>query len=217
MTALHSILKVKKGTTKDLIYHELHRCTIIAKIHDRQYNFFQKIKRLTYDDAIVKIMIDELADAEMLAYYENLRENNGIREIEERRERILSSQNSMCKYYCDMGFINRCEIYTSMLSDYYRTIISRWRLSNHQLNIETGRYKKPKTPHQERLCSLCEVLEDEHHVTFVCPRYNEHRVKYELLTANDDIKRFLNPQYNSMKETACFLYEIEGSRQELKL
>ena len=55
-------------------------------------------------------MIDELADAEMLAYYENLRDKNGIREIEDRTEWILSSQNSMCKYYYDMEFIRKCNV-----------------------------------------------------------------------------------------------------------
>ena len=165
LTALHSILKVKKGTTTDLIYHELNRCSIIAKIHDRQYNFFQKINRLSTDDAIVKIMI----------------ENNGNREIEERRHRILASQNSMCKYYCDMELHIRCEIYTSMLSDYFRVIISRWRLSNHRLNIEIGRYTKPKTPRQDRVCNLCNVLEDEQHVIYKCPRYRELRIRYEHL------------------------------------
>ena len=217
LTALHSVLKVKKGTTVDLIYHELSWCSIIAKIHDRQFNFYQKIVRLTSDVAIVKLMIEKLAGSEMLKYYENLHGDNGDREREERKHRILASTNSMCKYYCDLELHNRCELYTSMLSDYFRVIISRWRLSNHRLNIETGRYTKPKTPRQDRVCNVCNILEDERHVIYKCPRYREIRIKYEHLIANDNIKQFLNPKYGTIKDTACFLYDIEARRRELKL
>ena len=50
LTVLHTILKVKRGTTIDLIYHELGICSVISKIHDRQYNFFQKICNMSADD-----------------------------------------------------------------------------------------------------------------------------------------------------------------------
>ena len=162
LTALRSILKVKKGTTIDLIYNELNCCSVIAKIHDRQFIFFQKLYRLTTDNAIVKVVIEKFnGHSSMLQYYENLRGNNGDREIEERKQRILTSTNSLCQYYCELHLHERCMIYTSMLSDYFRTVITRWRLSNHRLNIETGRYTKPKTPREDRVCSMCMVLEDE--------------------------------------------------------
>ena len=41
--ALKTILKVKSGTTNDLIYHELRRPTIMARIKDRQYRFFKRL------------------------------------------------------------------------------------------------------------------------------------------------------------------------------
>ena len=44
MKALRAVLGVKKGTTIDLIYHELQRCSIIAKIHDRQ--FFRRCHKM---------------------------------------------------------------------------------------------------------------------------------------------------------------------------
>ena len=53
LTALRAIVGVKKGTTIDLIYHELNQCSIIAKIHDRQFAFFQKLCEMSSDDAIV--------------------------------------------------------------------------------------------------------------------------------------------------------------------
>ena len=144
-------------------------CTAIAKIHDRQFNFFAKVSQFTLDDAIVKLMIDRLAGSTMVLYYENLCSENGNREKIQRAQRILSSPNSMCRYYCELQLHTGTVIYTSMLSDFFRVIISRWRLSNHRLKIEVGRYTKPKTPRTERLYDMCLILEDEHHVIFFCP------------------------------------------------
>ena len=45
LTALRAILSVKKGTTIDLIFHELQPCSIVSKILDRQYSFHQKLTR----------------------------------------------------------------------------------------------------------------------------------------------------------------------------
>ena len=43
MKALKSILKVKKGTSTDLVYYELRRPDIVSRIKDRQYKFFKKL------------------------------------------------------------------------------------------------------------------------------------------------------------------------------
>ena len=172
---------------------------------------------MSTEDAIVKTIMDMFDGYGMLSYYENLRGNNSQREMEERIERIRNSENSMCKYYCELDFINHSQIYNSMLSDYYRLFISRWRLSNHRLNIETGRYTKPITERKDRVCTECRVLEDEHHVVYVCPRYELVRDNYQHLTEDGNIKTFLNPAYGRMKDTASFIYDIEARRSELKL
>ena len=77
LTALRAILGVKKGTTIDLIYHELRRCSVKSRILDRQYNFYQKLCEMTSDDAIVKIMIDAFSGSRWLRYYSNLQDKNG--------------------------------------------------------------------------------------------------------------------------------------------
>ena len=104
-----------------------------------------------------------------------------------------------------------------MLSDYYRVIISRWRLSNHRLNIETSRYTNPITVRNDRVCTLCKVVEDEQHVIFECPRYTNIRNQYNHLTINRNINSFLQPGYNDMIDTASFIYAIEAERSDLKL
>ena len=211
--AIKAILKVKSGTTNDLVFHELHRGDIVSKIKDRQCNFFKKISQLQYDDAIIKSIIEICKNDEILRYYANLHNHNYIDDIKEREIRINTSNNSLAKYYVEMAFINRSCIYNSFLNDDLRGIITRWRLSNHCLKIETGRYIG--IPRNERVCDTCDILEDEHHVIFVCTRYAEIRQRFaNLINKNNDIKLFLNPSFADCYETATFLYEIEAIRDK---
>ena len=47
----------------------------------------------------------------------------------------------------------------------YRFALTKFRLSSHELEIETGRGKQPvKTPISDRKCKLCNTIEDEFHV-----------------------------------------------------
>ena len=48
----------------------------------------------------------------------------------------------------------------------YRQIITKFRLSDHNLKIETGRYHK--VPREQRVCSFCNVKEDEIHLLLDC-------------------------------------------------
>ena len=54
------------------------------------------------------------------------------------------------------------------------------RLSAHNLQIETGRFSKKKTPRDERFCLYCKsqntfTVENEVHFVLACPLYNEQR------------------------------------------
>ena len=205
-------------------------------LNDIQYNDFMdplSLAQLADDTAIYVELIDNLIvkfrkifkysrEKKQVpnvkeTYYKNLQGNYGTHEREERERRIRASENSMCKIYCDLDCISKCQIYNSMLTDYYRTPISRWRLSNHRLQIEVGRYTKPKTPRMDRVCSMCNILEDEQHVIFACPRYQRLREKYKQLIDHNDVRKFLNPNYQNMEATANFIRDIETRRTELKL
>ena len=118
----------------------------------------------------------------------------------------------MCKYYVDLGSVEeKCSIYSNYINDYYRYIISRWRLSNHNLKIETDRYSAG-IDRNSRVCDTCHILEDEYHVIFQCPRYATVRNAFPELVATDDITRFLNPVYEDVKNTASFILGVEELR-----
>ena len=56
-----------------------------------------------------------------------------------------------------------------------RKAIAKLRLSNHALPIQKGRYTKPITARENRLCRLCnyEVIGDEFHFIFICPYFDQ--------------------------------------------
>ena len=217
--ALKTILQVKKGTTNDLVYHELRRPSILERIKDLQYNFFRKLTEIPEDEAILKTIINKCRDSRFIRYYISLNAKNAERDIEDRSKRIAESQSSMCSYYRELDLMGKTEIYNSMLYDYYRVILTRWRLSCHNLKIETGRYTNPYTERSERVCTLCtSSIEDENHVIFVCPRYEDLRTDYtQLLQQSTTIATLFNPCENLMKNTASYLLDIEKRRKELHL
>ena len=47
-----------------------------------------------------------------------------------------------------------------------RKILIKFRISDHNLEVELGRYKR--IPRDQRHCKVCKVLDDEYHFLFHC-------------------------------------------------
>ena len=59
-----------------------------------------------------------------------------------------------------------------------RIAMCRFRLSSHNLKIETGRYKQERIEISMRKCQLCnnhQDIEDEYHFSLICPVYSDTR------------------------------------------
>ena len=110
------------------------------------------------DVGIVSIIRQRLEDIELQRWFSEM--NNDIR-------KDPNQSNKM----------RRCEDYLCQVTNIrHRTSITKLRLSNHRLAIETGhlmrQYKKPN----ERTCPLCNRgAEDEKHFLVSCPVYQEKR------------------------------------------
>ena len=210
--ALKAILKVKSGTTNDLVYYELRRGDIVAKIKDWQYRFYQKVSQLPPGEAIVTHALSLCKETSIVEYYENLHDHHVVDDCVEREERIRSSTSSMIVYYVNLVSDEKSCIYDSFLCDEIRFLITRWRLSNHDLQIEKGRRRD--IPREQRVCDLCETLEDEEHVIFQCPRYVQVRQQHqEFLERRHTIELFLNPTFDTAIETSNVIREIEALRK----
>jgi hypothetical protein len=68
---------------------------------------------------------------------------------------------------------NGMEYYLSLPDRNVRHILTKFRLSEHKLLIEIGR--NLKIPRDERLCAICNVLEDELNFFFECKRNTNNR------------------------------------------
>ena len=88
----------------------------------------------------------------------------------------------------------------------YRNAITKLRVSSHSLAIERGRHLG--TPIQERLCTVCNVIEDEKHFLFEC------WISEELIFIFNSRVRQLYPQYQYLDsdQTLVFLFEIENEQ-----
>lgn len=209
---LKKILGVKNGTTTDIIYLEIMKPNIMSKIKDRQCKFFKKLRNLEPHEAVLIKILNLCDHIPMVNYYKNFSDNNFTEYLEQLKTRIMNSEQKMAIRYKEKIGLDHCDfLYNSTCSDYYRHIITRWRLSSHQLYINTGRYQKPIIPHHQRLCSIFHELEDEEHVIFYCICYLHIRNNYSnLLRKKYSIKLLLHPSNeNELLETAQFLYEIE--------
>ena len=152
------------------------------------------------------------------SYYRNLHGDECERFMNDMEGKINTDNRSMVVYYRTIANSELSNIYTSFTNDYFRKIVTRWRLSNHSLKIETQRYCRPHIPRENRVCTLCNKLEDEAHVIFECPLYHAVRRRHELLlAAKQNIKDLLNPEHDNIIDTAKLLYDIEHARKDLNL
>ena len=210
---LKSALRVKQGTPNDLVYHELNRSEISSKLQVRQKRFIHRIEDLDADDAVVKCVWVKSQALDFSKYYVNLlqnKDNNSEHNRNLRVHKLKVSEKSMDKRYRDLiGLEEQHCIYDSFVDDECRAIVSRWRLSNHKLAIETGRYKN--IPRIDRHFQICSIVEDEIHVMFHCPLYCDLRSNHaDLLSSKNSVKMFLNPKNkNELYDTANMLKEIE--------
>ena len=84
----------------------------------------------------------------------------------------------------------------------YRNAIIKLRASSHTPDVEKGRYTNPKTPLNDRLCSLCAITEDEAHFLVGCRSYTKER--QELFA------KFMNlfTQFEQMNDTDKFVFVL---------
>ena len=108
----------------------------------------------------------------------------------------------------------------------HRIILSKIRISNHRLAIETGRFSK--TPRNERICLHCKTdnvseIDDEQHLLLRCSRFSEIRIALfdhvrtscpRIDTLNDENKFIflLNSSGSTIKEVAKFLHTAYKAR-----
>ena len=154
-------------------------------------------------------------------YYESVKDHNRERNTKDREMRIEISDDTMCNRYKSICGTTKPDIlYNQCFDDSKRKIITRWRLSSHKLRIETGRYTRPYTERKDRLCLVCNVVEDEVHAIYDCKAHHTIRNTYQHIINlnNRNIKQLLNPTNTSdATKLASFLTDIERNMDDLEM
>ena len=99
------------------------------------------------------------------------------------RHKIINS--SKLSFFCTFKKEYRMEQYLSLIENTaIRKTFSQYRVSNHKLQIEQGRYEN--TPREQRICKLCHSgdVENELHFALTCQKYEYLRNK-----SNNILKR----------------------------
>ena len=107
----------------------------------------------------------------------------------------------------------KCEDYLHQVTNTrHRIALTKLRLSNHKLAIETGRYSRPSKKPAERTCPICKIeMEDEYHFLNICPAYqekrsslldyleNEYRIKISRMSPDRIFMFLINPPSGNVR------------------
>ena len=84
----------------------------------------------------------------------------------------------------------------------HRSYLAKFRCGTLPLEIELGRFKKPKTPLNQRICKYCNCssVEDETHFLIDCTLYSDLRVTlFSHITS-------INPEFNQLSSVDKGIY-----------
>ena len=133
----------------------------------------------------IKIQLCELGLSELWYNQENLTFKIHFPLI---KQRIID--NCVQSFYSEMTNSPKCFLYKNIVDNFtlqfylckpipvtLKRMLSKIRLSSHQLLIESGRHYN--IPRNERMCPLCRMeLEDEYHFILKCSFYSELRSRF---------------------------------------
>ncbi len=109
------------------------------------------------------------------------------------------------------------------LSWHLKKSLSKFRIGDHNLRIETGRHVRPKIKPEERICPFCDYVEDEVHFLVNCHAFEDIRIKYNISSSGtsnsqDVFVSLLNStDINISANVAKYLNEAFEKRKTLLL
>ena len=119
--------------------------------------------------------------------------------------RILKTYAS---YKCDFNTESYLEVISAPK---YRIALSKLRSSSHNMELERGRYVRPKKILDERVCLLCKLVDDEiHFVTSCCINETQRLSLYQKLITVD-------PEFTLLSNEDKFVYMMANRNQTVTI
>ena len=125
------------------------------------------------------------------------------------------ANSSKLSFLCTFKKDYKMEKYLTIIKNpNIRKVMSQFRVSNHKLQIERGRYEN--IPRDQRICKLCDSgeIEDEFHFTFKCKKFDHLRensnnilkTMFELNTTDESKRKLLQHTMSSEDPVAIALF-----------
>ena len=188
---LKVVLGVGKYVSTEAVLWESGRYPLFSKCFKQAINFWQHAKNASPNSLVYKAYCADrkLADSgrdcwglriKYILDYFNLPQIWNANAIVDARE-----TEGKLAFYAEFKSDLIKESYLS-LPFHLRKWLCKFRICNHRLAIETGRYTRPKTERQSRFCKHCTmgVVEDESHFAFECPYYRHERKEFSKVIIN---------------------------------
>ena len=220
---IRNMLKVKRTTSNQIVFGECGVYPPSVSCHVNVLCFYNRVTRMS-DNSIVKRVFTMLYKMHEIGFnnwvskvhelarsykiHENLSDANfklkcqGVIKDAFKTKWINElndiKRNPILRLYKTFKTDFKMEPYLLLVKNYrYRIALTKLRASSHTLQIERGRYTRPKTLECDRLCAACNLIENEiHFVTnctinsvLRCELYGKIRAKnYNFDTLNDKDK-----------------------------
>ena len=94
-----------------------------------------------------------------------------------------------------------------------RKLLCKFRLSSHDLEIETGRYGNKSIPPEQIICKICDLrlVEDEFHFLMICPKFSNPRNNLFQDVNN------INPNFSASMDADKFVWLMSQEDEQIAL
>ena len=178
---VRSLLGVRQSTPLDLCLIEAGMQPIKDLIMQRRNSFLaKKIPTLSEEDPLsIALELTRHIQSVQLRQFRACMDYTPV-PLED-RIRDLSEYKTRYHTYLDINpELTQHRVYHGYTRDSLRIAYTRFILSSHRLRIETGRWTRPTTLRENRLCDCGLFIQDERHVVSFCDRTRAVRERYSL-------------------------------------
>ena len=190
---IKALLGVRISTPNDLCYFECGVSRLRDRILKSRSNFMVKRVGTAPPDEPISIA-HMLIGSVRSPRYRSFRQFETYQETDMRQHIISLRTKSRFNDYCNLNpllVVHR--IYSAGIPDSLRIAYSRLILSSHRLRSETGRWTRPATPRENRLCNCGMHIQDEVHMLTQCEKTVHLRDQYNTLNMSINDIMQINP------------------------
>lgn len=224
-----TLLKVKQTTSNTIVFGEVGMLPPSIACHMQTLCYYNRL-RLMNDDCLVKKVFNELQRLESVGintWVTSVRELALRNQIDIDHGINPRYFKTNCKLLLRHNFVNNWqshlndEIHNPILRTYtlyksefgmepylimihkhkHRIAFTKLRSNSHTLGIERGRYTKPKTPVEQRLCPVCRLVDTEKHFMLQCSINQTERIELfrKIKTSNPEFFNLsIHSQFTSL-------------------